>query len=406
MALETATYISDLVATNPTSTDPKSQGDDHLRLIKAAVKATFPNVTGAVTASHADINQLTGTTNLSAVAGLASAGLMTRTGPGTVAARVIVGGAGVTVTNADGVDGNPTISMSPTVGAGDMLGPPSAVDGNLVAFDGTSGKLLKDSGIPKPSGTIVGTTDTQTLTNKTLGSGSTWQGNAVGVAYGGTGANTLSGIVKGNGSSAFTAATPDTDYVTPSGTGTLYNKTFSGSCTWNGNAVGVAYGGTGVTSLTGMVKGNGTGAFSAAVAGTDYVAPSGALGTPASGNLSNCSVDGANEIGYRNIPQVSKSAAYALVLSDAGKHIYHPSADTTARTWTIPSNASVAYPIGTAITFVNDSSAGTITLAITSDTLVMSPSGSTGSRTLAANGVATAIKVTSTRWVISGTGLS
>ena len=246
----------------------------------------------------------------------------------------------------------------------------------------------------------------QTLTNKTLGSGSTWQGNAVGVAYGGTGANTLSGIVKGNGSSAFTAATPDTDYVTPSGTGTLYNKTFSGSCTWNGNAVGVAYGGTGVTSLTGMVKGNGTGAFSAAVAGTDYVAPSGALGTPSSGNLSNCLVDGTNEIGYRNIPQVSKSAAYTLVLSDAGKHIYHPSDDTTARTWTIPSNASVAYPIGTAITFVNDSSAGTITLAITSDTLVMSPSGSTGSRTLAANGVATAIKVTSTRWVISGTGLS
>jgi hypothetical protein len=44
-------------------------------------------------------------------------------------------------------------------------------------------------------------------------------------------------------------------------------------------------------------------------------------------------------------------------LSDAGKHIYHPSADTTARTFTIDSNANVAYPIGTAITFVNDTSA-------------------------------------------------
>jgi len=43
MALETGTYISDLTATNPTATDPKSEGDDHLRLIKSTIKATFPN---------------------------------------------------------------------------------------------------------------------------------------------------------------------------------------------------------------------------------------------------------------------------------------------------------------------------------------------------------------------------
>lgn len=56
MALETGTYISDLVATNPTSTDPKSEGDNHLRLIKSTVKATFPNVTGAVTKTHTQLN--------------------------------------------------------------------------------------------------------------------------------------------------------------------------------------------------------------------------------------------------------------------------------------------------------------------------------------------------------------
>lgn len=50
----------------------------------------------------------------------------------------------------------------------------------------------------------------------------------------------------------------------------------------------VGRGGTGVATLTGIAKGNGTGAFTAASAGTDYVAPSGALGTPASGNLTNC----------------------------------------------------------------------------------------------------------------------
>lgn len=51
--------------------------------------------------------------------------------------------------------------------------------------------------------------------------------------------------------------------------------------------LGVALGGTGATTLTGIVKGSGTSAFTAATAGTDYVAPGGALGTPSSGTLTN-----------------------------------------------------------------------------------------------------------------------
>jgi hypothetical protein len=56
MALESATYISDLVATNPTSSDPKAEGDNHVRLVKGAILATFPNVTGAMTATHTQLN--------------------------------------------------------------------------------------------------------------------------------------------------------------------------------------------------------------------------------------------------------------------------------------------------------------------------------------------------------------
>ena len=110
--------------------------------------------------------------------------------------------------------------------------------------------------------------------------------------------------------------------------------------------------------------------------------------------------------GSSGIPQVSKSTAYTTILTDANKHIYHPSADTTARIWTIDSNANVAYDIGTAITFVNDVSSGALTIAITSDTLVYATDGTTGSRTIAAEGVATALKVTATRWIISGVGLT
>lgn len=129
------------------------------------------------------------------------------------------------------------------------------------------------------------------------------------------------------------------------------------------------------------------------------------LGTPASGNLSSCTADGTDAVGFRNVPQNSKSAAYTLVLADAGKHIFHPVADNNARTFTIPANSSVAYPIGTAITFINMAVAN-VTIAITSDTLKLSPAGTTGSRTLATNGSATAIKITSTEWLISGSGLT
>jgi len=117
-------------------------------------------------------------------------------------------------------------------------------------------------------------------------------------------------------------------------------------------------------------------------------------------------IDGTNVVGFRIIPQNSQSTAYTLVLADSGKHILHPSADTTARTFTIPANGSVAFPVGTAVTFINQNGAGVVTIAITTDTMRLAGAGTTGSRTLAANGIATAIKVTSTEWIISGTGLT
>ena len=60
MALENPTYISDLDALNPAGTDSRAQGDNHIRNLKSAIKTTFPNIDGAVTATQADINKLTG----------------------------------------------------------------------------------------------------------------------------------------------------------------------------------------------------------------------------------------------------------------------------------------------------------------------------------------------------------
>jgi hypothetical protein len=110
------------------------------------------------------------------------------------------------------------------------------------------------------------------------------------------------------------------------------------------------------------------------------------------------------EAGFKEVPQISKSEDYTLVLTDSGKHIYHPAADDNARTFTIPANSSVAFPVGTAITFING--INTLTIAITTDTLTLANSTDTGSMELAVNGIATAIKVASTNWLISGVGVA
>lgn len=62
MGIESGTYINSLVATNPTSNDPKSEGDNHIRLMKAMILASFPNISGAMTASHTELNYMAGAT--------------------------------------------------------------------------------------------------------------------------------------------------------------------------------------------------------------------------------------------------------------------------------------------------------------------------------------------------------
>ena len=326
----------------------------------------------------------------------------------------------------------------------------------MARFDGTTGKLVQNSSfVVNDSGEV------------TTG---VWKGTEITVPYGGTGVSTLTGIVKGNGASAFSAATAGTDYLAPP-SGTAILKANSGGALANATA-GTDY--LAPPSGTAILKANSGGALANAVAGTDYVTPTGsetltnktiAFGNNTLSDVASLSttqtftgaktfrttsgtrfeeasgqdaiiIDGRAggtgsfavtlttatlsasrtltlpepgenvTLGYLNIPQVSQSAAYTLVATDAGKHILHPSADTTARTFTIPANSSVAYPVGTAITFVNQNGAGVVTIAITTDTMRLAGAGTTGSRTLAANGVATAIKLTSTEWIISGTGLT
>jgi hypothetical protein len=155
----------------------------------------------------------------------------------------------------------------------------AALNALLPSQSGNNGKVLSTDGTNTTwsspgAGTVTsvdvsgGTTGLTTSGGPITSSGTVTLAGTLVVANGGTGATTLTGYVKGNGTSAMSASAtvPTSDL-----TGTL----------------GVANGGTGATTLTGVLKGNGTSAFTAATAGTDYVAPGGALGTPSSGTLTN-----------------------------------------------------------------------------------------------------------------------
>jgi hypothetical protein len=154
--------------------------------------------------------------------------------------------------------------------------------------------------------------------------------------------------------------------------------------------LGVARGGTGATTLTAnaVVIGNGTSAVTAVAPGT-----TGNVLT-SNGTIWASTALPSNAVAY---PQNIQSANYTLVLSDAGKQIFHPVADANIRTYTIPANSSVAFPIGTVVLFTVENGGRYVNVAC-GDTLVFG-SGITGSVAVTANNTLMAIKVTSTKWM-------
>lgn len=112
--------------------------------------------------------------------------------------------------------------------------------------------------------------------------------------------------------------------------------------------------------------------------------------------------DSSGTLGYLNIPQNIQAGDYTTVAADAGKHIYHASGAGAGDAYTIAANGSVPYAIGTAITFVNMAT-DDITVDIASDTLNYADTGAVTTITIPQYNMVTAVKITSTAWLASGT---
>jgi len=115
--------------------------------------------------------------------------------------------------------------------------------------------------------------------------------------------------------------------------------------------------------------------------------------------------------GFLESPINAQNGNYTFTISDSGKTIRHTSG--TPHTYTIPDSAGAApmpYPSGTMISIVNQNGSGNLTIAVSgSDVLRWAGTTSTGSRTLAANGMCTLEQVTGgtpATWYITGVGIS
>lgn len=141
MALETASYISQLNVANPLSTDAVSQADDHLRLIKAVLKNTFPNLNAPVTATP-------GTLNTPIAAGIIA---MWSGAVGAVPAGWAL---------CDGTNGTPNLKNRFIVGAGDAYA--------VGATGGADSVTLNESQIPSHTHAISATTVSAGAHNHTI----------------------------------------------------------------------------------------------------------------------------------------------------------------------------------------------------------------------------------------------
>jgi len=276
-------------------------------------------------------------------------------------------------------------TYSPIAGSASITTVGTVTAGSIPAAN-LSGTTLA-SGITSSSLTSVGTLSTVSMTGGTTGSSAltiSTNNTYGGAGYAGflTATNTTIGATNANKFFRINSI-GGFEIINSAYTTVLFTLTDAGLVSSYG---GFSGSGASLTSLTAANIAAGT---------------LGSTVLPAAGTVTT-----AGQIGYMGLPQNLNPGAYTITAADNGKHLYYT---TTGQTVTIPAAATLALPIGFTFVVIN-AAAVTTSIAITTDTMYLAGTGATGTRTLAAYGMATVVKVAGPTsagvWMISGNGLT
>jgi hypothetical protein len=303
--------------------------------------------------------------------------------------------ASATLTNATGLPLSTGVTgLLPIANGGTGTATPALVQGTNVTITGTwPNQTINAAGIGDLTGAV---TSVGTVTS--LGSF--------------TSANLAAALTDETGSGAAVFATSPTlvtpNLGTPSAlvgtniTGTAAGLT-AGSVTTNANLTGAVTSTGNATSLGSFTSANLAGALTdetgsgSAVFATSPTLVTPILGTPTSGNLDNCTVDGTNQIGYRDIPPSgAKTSSYTLVAADVGKFVELGTGGSVV----VPSGVFAA---GDVVSIFNNTS-GTIsnTCSAITDVYKAGTDADISSFSITTRGVATILFITATRAVVTG----
>jgi hypothetical protein len=306
--------------------------------------------------------------------------------PSTISSTLPVATGGTGATTLTGVlKGNGTSAFTAATSGTDYSAGTSALATGILKSTTSTGALTIAVAGDFPTlnqnttGTAAGLSATLAIasggTNSTATPTAGGAGYGTGTAHAYTAAGTAGQVLTSQGASApiwTTVASSGGTVTSVSGTGTVSGLTLSGTVTSSGSL-----------TLGGSITG--------------FVATGGALGTPSSGTLSSCTVDGTNAVGYKNIPQTGsdKTTAYTLVSGDVGKYV----GVGTSGSIVVPTST---FANGDAISVYNNTT-GNITITTSAPTAYISGTNTVKtSITLATRGIATILFVSATVCVVTG----